>query len=123
MIDKKVQQKIEYRSSLAGRLARILIPLLQAMLPPKAYQVIYDGLYRGYKQILRASYVVRVFEARLFGDREQQLKTSLTRQLLPYSMGGWKALENAFEVTALVEQKKSGEPWLSAMWPRGVLPR
>lgn len=106
MIDKKIQQKIEYRPSLAGRLARIFIPLLQAILPPKAYRVIYDGLYKGYKQILRASYVVRVLEARLFGDREQQLKTSLTRQLLPYSMGGWKALENAFEVTAFVEQKK-----------------
>lgn len=33
-------------------------------------------------------------------------KTSLTFKLLPYTMGGRKALENAFEVTVLVEQKK-----------------
>lgn len=106
MIDETLQQKIEYRPSLAGRLARVLIPLLQAILPPKAYRMIYEGLYESYKQFLRSSYVVRVLAARLFGDHEQQLKTSLTRQLLPYSMGGRKALENAFEVTALVEQKK-----------------
>jgi hypothetical protein len=106
MIDDKEKQKIEYRPSLVGRLARILIPLLQAMLPRKAYRMIYDILYNGYKKILRASYNVRILESRLFGDRDLQLKTSLTRQLLPYTMGGWKALENAFEVTALVEQKK-----------------
>lgn len=106
MIDETEQQKIEYRPSLAGRIARIFIPLLQALLSPKVYRVIYDGLYKDYKQILRTSYVVRVLKARIFGDRVQQLKTSLTQQLMPYSMGGWKALENAFEVTALVEQKK-----------------
>ncbi len=106
MIDDKVQQKIEYRPSLAGCLARIFIPLLQAILPPKVYRVIYDGLYESYKQILGSSYVVRVIAARLFSDQEQQLKTSLTHQLLPYTMGGWKALENAFKVTALVEQNK-----------------
>lgn len=97
MIDDKVQQKIKYRPSLAGCLARIFIPLLQAILPPKAYRVIYDGLYESYKQILRSSYVVRVIAARLFSDQEQQLKTSLTHQLLPYTMGGWKALRERIQ--------------------------
>jgi len=106
MIDETVEQNIEYRPSLAGRVARILIPLLQKTLPSKVYRVIYDGLYEGYKQILRASYAIRVLMARLAGNREQRLKTSLTQQLLPYSMGGRKALENAFQVTVLAEVKR-----------------
>jgi len=105
MVNETVQQNIKYRPSVAGRLARILIPWLQALLPPPAFRVLYDGLYGSYKQILRASYVVKAVAARLFGDCEQQLKTSLTLQLLPRSMGGWKALENAFEITALVEKQ------------------
>lgn len=99
------QQNIEYRPSLAGRLARIILPCMRAILPLKAYRLIYEKLYSSYKKIIRANYGVSMYKARLFGDHEQ-LKRSLTYQLLPFSMGGSKALENAFEITALVEQMK-----------------
>lgn len=106
MIDEKIQQEIEYRPSLAGRLARIFIPFIQKLLPAKLYRIVYDRLYMSYKSILRLNYFLRVILARLSGNREKRLKTELTLQLMPYTMGGWKALENAFAVTALVEQKK-----------------
>lgn len=105
MSDVKVQSIIEYQPPLAGRLARVIIPLLQSVLPQKAYRVVYDQLYINYKKALRASYVFRVIKYNLIGDNEQRQKTSLTRQLLPYTMGGWKALENAFELTSLVDKK------------------
>lgn len=98
-------EKIEYRPSAAGRIARALIPFIQASLPPKAYRMTYDTLFKTYKRILKAGYIKRVLHALLFGDSEDRLRTTFTRVLLPYSMGGWRALENAFEVTALVEKK------------------
>jgi len=106
MIDEIVKQKFEYHPSLVGRLARTLIPLLKIMLPAKAYRVTYDGLYKSHKKALIWSYAMSVLAVRHFGNHEQKLKTSLTMKLLPYTMGGRKALENAFEVTAMVEQKK-----------------
>lgn len=99
------KDEIEYHPSLAGRTARILIPFMRASLPPTVYRVTYDTLYRTYQRFLRAGYIRRLLVARLFGDHEQWLKTGLTRKLLPYSMGGWRALENAFEITSLVEKK------------------
>jgi O-methyltransferase len=105
-VNRTVHQNIEYSPSLIGRFARIFIPFIESNLSPKAYRIIYDFLYSSYKKVLKAKYFVRVLKARFIGDYEQKLKTSLTWLLFPYSMGGWKALENAFEVTALAEKKK-----------------
>jgi O-methyltransferase len=105
MVEKVIEQNMEYRPSIFGRIARVLIPFLQKTLPVRIYRTVYDGLYRGYSLLLRLSYIRRVIVAKVVGDRKQELKTRLTNQLLPYTMGGWRALENAFEVTSLVEQK------------------
>lgn len=96
--------RIEYRPGLVGRFARILIPFLQRTLPSGLYRVTYDALYNGYKWTLRQSYLLRYAAAHVVGSREDKLRTSLTRKLLPYSMGGKKALENAFELTAKAER-------------------
>lgn len=99
------QETIKYRPSLVGRIARIVIPALQKTLPPAGYKIVYDALYSGYKRTLRQAYLVKFVVAQIAGSREQKLRTSLTRRLLPYSMGGRKALENAFLVTSLVERR------------------
>lgn len=100
------ENRIEYQPSLVGRIARVLIPFLQKTLPSGAYRVIYDSLYNGYKWALRKSYLLKFAAYQALGSREDKLRTSLTRQLLPFSMGGRKALENAFDVTALAEKRK-----------------
>lgn len=106
MIDEKViDSNIEYKPSLVGRFAKIFIPFIQSYLPPKAYRFTYDMLYNGYKRVLRLSYISRILKAKICNDYEEKLKKSLTWLLLPYSMGGWRALENAFEVTSLTEKK------------------
>jgi hypothetical protein len=70
------------------------------------YKLLYGFLYVSYKRSLRASYLFRVLKARVFGDRNEATKARLTFKLLPYTMGGRRALENAFELTALVERNK-----------------
>jgi len=94
-----------YHASLAGRLARRVLPVLERVLPRRWYQALYGGLYSSYKAALRAGYLPRVFTAGLTGSSEAA-KARLVYQLLPYTMGGQKALENAFDVVALVEQRK-----------------
>jgi hypothetical protein len=100
------QQVIEYSPTIAGRTAKIVIPALQTALPPKTYKFIYDLLYKNYKRILHKGYYFKVLINQLFGNARLRLKTLLTYKLLPYSMGGRKALENAFAVVFLAEERK-----------------
>ena len=101
----KKKEEIEYRPSLVGRMARVLIPFIQEAFPPRAYRITYDMLYETYSRILRASYIKRILNARMFGDSQDRLRTRFTEALLSYTMGGWRALENAFEITSIVEKK------------------
>ena len=101
-----MKQSLEYKPSFVGRFARVLIPFLQRCLPPSVYRFVYDTLYSSYKQFLKSSYTFKAFITSLSGNKVEKLKKSLTLKLLPYTMGGSKALENAFDVTALIEQRK-----------------
>lgn len=101
----KVRQHHYYRPSIVGRIARTVIPLLHAVLPTSVYKPIYDALYNSYKAILSWFYWVQVIKARFSGDEKRSLRAQMTKRLLPYTMGGCKALENAFDVVALTEER------------------
>ncbi|MDA9657595.1 TylF/MycF family methyltransferase [Alphaproteobacteria bacterium] len=99
-------EKVEYNPSFSGRLARIVIPILHCVLPFSMYTKVYDTLYNTHKKMVYLKYFSIVLMSKIFASEEQKLKTSLTLKMLPFSMGGPKALENAFEVTALIEKKE-----------------
>lgn len=101
---KTMDHEIEYRPPFAGRLARILIPALSSVLPSSIYRVVYDLLYGTYKRWLIFVYALIVLKNKMFGDYVDNLRVSLTWRLLPYSMGGRRALENAFDSVAKVDQ-------------------
>ncbi|NQU87751.1 MAG: hypothetical protein HQ541_18535 [Mariniphaga sp.] len=94
---------LNYQPTLMGKTARTIIPVLQKFLPRNIFKFVYDALYNSYKNLLRWSYFFRYIFYLLSGSKKQRLKVKLTLKLLPYTMGGRKALENAFDVTALVE--------------------
>lgn len=98
-------RSIEYRVSLAGKLARKVIPWMQAALPPHVYRFVYDTLYAFYKSLGRVAYLRRVAAALVTGNRAAFRRSTLTHRLLPFTMGGSKALENAFDVTSMAEEK------------------
>jgi O-methyltransferase len=93
-----------YQISLVAKMAKILIPLMQKVLPHSFYKVVYDFTYNAYKWILRNSYIFHVLNANLFGSKKKKIRAQLTWKLLPYTMGGRKALENAFDVMDRVER-------------------
>ena len=95
---------IVYKPSVLARMARIIIPLLQKVLPHRIYKVFYDFLYLSYKFMLKKSYIFHVLVARLSFNKNRILRAELTKQLLPYTMGGRKALENAFDIVKLIEE-------------------
>lgn len=100
------QSNVEYKPSAVGRLAKVIIPILHNTLPSETYRLVYDFLYASYNKILRETYGIKALARQLQKDQEAKLKASLTYRLLPYTMGGSKALENAFEMTALAEARK-----------------
>lgn len=98
--------EIVYRPSILGRIARIVIPIFQTVLPKTIFKLTYITLYNTYKLALRWLYWLHVLKARLSGDSKKVLRAQMTKRLLPYTMGGRKALENAFDVVALAEERQ-----------------
>lgn len=97
---------ISYTPSLAGRAARVILPVLRKSVPAPLYARFYEALYASYKGTLYRAYGIKAGITRLFGTEIARLKTRLTHKLLPHTMGGRRALENAFEVVALAERHK-----------------
>jgi len=97
---------INYEPSLAARLAKILIPLMQKVLPSPWYKTAYNFLYTSYKWFLRKSYIFRIIGAYIHGNKEKKIRSMLTWRLLQYTMGGRKALENAFDIISLIERNQ-----------------
>jgi hypothetical protein len=101
-----MRKEIKYRPSLVGRIARVIIPMLNVMLPKFLYSILYSFLYYLYKKIVKYIYLLKLMWCYVFGNYEKKYKTQLTYLLLPYTMGGPKALENAFDIVIAVEKKK-----------------
>ena len=96
--------KVEkYKPSIAGRIARILIPFMQKVLSQNLYIFLYDFLYKNYKWILRKSYLIEIIRAYISCDKNRILRAKLTWKLLPFTLGGSKALENAFDIISIIE--------------------
>ena len=102
----KQHQEIYYKPGIVGKTARVMIPLLQTILPSSAFKLVYDNLYWLNKRRIWISYSIITTITGFFGTKETKIKQSLTRKLLPYTMGGWKALENAFNVIGRIEKNK-----------------
>lgn len=99
-------QKIEYKPGIVGRIARVIIPVLQYVLPSNIFKWVYDNLYWLNKRRIWILYSITTKISDFFVTKETKIKQSLTRNLLPYTMGGWKALENAYNVVAHIEKNK-----------------
>lgn len=98
------KSELLYQPTFMGKIASKVIPILQKALPAGIYKYVYDFLYNFYKSLLRRSYIFRYIYFKIFGTKKQQLKVKLTLKLLPYTMGGHKALENAFDIVDIVEK-------------------
>ncbi len=92
-----------YKPTLIARSARIFIPILYKCLPYSIYRVFYDYLYSSYKFFYRYLYLIEIFKS-IFKNKLCRKKSLLTWKLLPYTMGGYKSLENAFEMVLSIEK-------------------
>lgn len=98
-----IDQNISYEPGFVGKLARVVIPVLQTALPSAAFKWTYDHLYWLNKRRIWLVYSIKSRVSAPFQPDNIRIKQSLTRQLLPYTMGGWRALENAWETVEKVE--------------------
>ena len=99
-------QKIYYEPGFVSKTARIIIPILKAVLPSNQFNWIYNKLYQLNMRRIWLIYSISSYFYGLFANREERQKYALIRKILPYTLGGWKALDNAFNVVALVEKNK-----------------
>lgn len=96
---------VEYKPTFTGRAARLVLPVLHKVLPTPIYGKIYELTYKSYKKALYLGHGIKVAGRRPFISKHQKLRDRLTMRLLPHTMGGRKALENAFDVVADVERR------------------
>ena len=92
-----------YKPSLIAKFARLIIPLLYRFLPYSIYRYTYNFLYFVYRSVYRYSYLVVLLNS-IFKDKVSRKKALLTWKLLPYTLGGCKSLENAFDMVQIVEK-------------------
>lgn len=97
------ERNIVYRPDLIGKIARIIIPVLRAVLPDSAFKWTYDTLYALNKRRIWLTYSVSTLLKAPFVNPKDRNKHRLTRRLLPYTMGGYRALENAYDVTVQID--------------------
>lgn len=89
--------EIEYQPGFIARFARVILPILYVILPKKAYKSIYETLYTLNKRRIWLFYNLFTIGDRFSDKKEKKLKQDLIRKLLPFTMGGPKALGNAFD--------------------------
>ena len=91
-----------YKPNLISKLARFTIPVLYRLLPYTIYRYSYNFLYFVYRSLYRYSYLLVLLNS-IFKDKVYMKKALLIWKLLPYTIGGRKSLENAFEMVLSVE--------------------
>jgi O-methyltransferase len=99
-------KEINYKPGFVSRIAKIIIPILKALLPVKQFHWIYNKLYQINMRRIWLLYSMRSYLSDLFASKEVRQKNVLIRKILPYTLGGWKALDNAFNVILRVENNK-----------------
>ena len=97
------KKELKYKPSLTARIAKIILPKLYKNLPRHLYIFLYQKLYFFYKVSERYSYFAKTFIIYQICSKNIKLKRKLVFDLLPFTMGGPKALENAYELTRFVE--------------------
>ena len=95
---------LKYKPSLTAQIAKIFLPKLYKILPRNLYIFVYQKLYLFYKRTVRYSYFAKTCIIYLSCSKNIKLKRKLVFKLLPFTMGGPKALENAYELTRYVEE-------------------
>ena len=99
-------QEINYQPGFVSRIAKIIIPILKALLPAKPFHWVYNKLYQFNMRRIWLLYSIRSHLSGLFASKEVRQKNAMIRKILPYTLGGWKALDNAFNVISRVEKNK-----------------
>src|SRR5210317_672866 len=93
--------EIDYKPTLVSRLAKIIIPLLRLVLPKKLFYLVYNNLYLFNMKRIWFLYSIKTYFFGIFTNKHLKQKYSLIRRVLPYTLGGPKALDNAFEIVRL----------------------
>ena len=96
--------EISYNPTFVSRLAKIIIPILKAVLSKKLFYIVYNNLYQVNMKRIWLIYSIKTYFFGIFTNKHFKQKYSLIRRVLPYTLGGPKALDNAFEIVRLIEK-------------------
>jgi O-methyltransferase len=99
---------IEYKIGGVRRIVRKCLRISQSVMPKRMYDYFYAGLRGSYQAVWNFGYGMATRILHVFSQRgsDAPLKHQLTRQLLPHTMGGWRALHNAFHCVLLAERNR-----------------
>ena len=99
-------KEINYKPGFVSSLAKIIIPILKAILPSKSFNWTYNKLYQLNMRRIWVLFSITSHISGFFANKEVKQKNALIRKILPYTLGGWKALDNAFNVIERIEKEK-----------------
>ena len=96
--------ELNYKPSLEAKFAKLILPVLKKFLPDNIYIILYNNLYFFYRLYIRYGYFFKTLLIYSLLSRKKRIKRSFVFKLLPFTLGGPKALENAFDLTTYIEE-------------------
>ncbi len=97
-------QEKKYNPSLLAKFAKKVLPIISKIFPKFIYTKFYNYFYQIYLTSLRYWYFIKNLLKLISNSKISRIKVNYTFKLLPYTMGGYKALENAFDLTMRIER-------------------
>lgn len=99
----KTQIEIKYKPAYIKKILKQILEVLRSFLSEKQFKFLFNFLYNLMNKIIRLIYLFKVIYIYFLSTDENKNKYLLTFKLLPYTMGGPKAIENAFVVTRIID--------------------
>lgn len=98
--------KITYNPGVLNKIVKRPLIFLKSILPESLFKSLLSFIHNFYKVIQRYIYLIIFLSKYFFLSKEKKNKYTFVFKLLPFTMGGSKALENAYDMIRYVDKNK-----------------
>ncbi len=98
--------KITYNPGVVNKIVKKPLIFLKKILPDIFFKSLLSFIHTVYKFIKRYIYLISFLSKYFFLSKEKKIKCMFVFKLFPFTMGGSKALENAFDMIRYVDENK-----------------
>ena len=96
--------EITYNLSIIKKVLKLSLKIMKKILPHQFYSLLYSLLRSTKNNFEYILYSINTVLICFFFNKEKTVKYKFTQKLLPYTMGGWRAMHNAYDIIEKIEK-------------------